>query len=92
MSTDFTPLLEQAIQSLVNEGKEPTVALIKSRLASPVPMPLVISALQRWKKSGTVPKVELVKKEDGAETRIKALEEEVKALIERLEALEQRLP
>ncbi|WP_325891859.1 DUF5320 domain-containing protein [Grimontia sp. NTOU-MAR1] len=92
MSTDFTPLLEQAIQSLVNEGKEPTVALIKSRLASPVPMPLVISALQRWKKSGTVPKVELVKKKDGAETRIKALEEEVKALTERLEALEQRLP
>lgn len=92
MSIDFTPQLEQTIQSLVNDGKEPSVALIKGRLTSPVPMPLIISALQRWKKSGTVPKVELVKKQDDANARIQALEAQVEALTKRLEALEQRHP
>ncbi|KXF81020.1 hypothetical protein [Enterovibrio coralii] len=91
MSTDFTPLLENAISSLVNDGKEPTVALIKGRLTSPVPMPIIISALQRWKKSGTVPKVEKVEAQKDSETRIAELEQQVKALTERLNALEQRV-
>lgn len=50
MQTDYTAMLEQAIHSLIADGKEPSVALIKSRLTGAVPMPLIISALQRWKK------------------------------------------
>ncbi|PKF51485.1 DUF5320 domain-containing protein [Enterovibrio nigricans] len=91
MSTDFTRLLEKAIGSLVNDGKEPSIALIKSRLSAPVPMPLIISALQRWKKSGTVPKVEKVDAPKDADARIAELEQQVKTLTERLNALEQRL-
>ncbi|WP_028024357.1 DUF5320 domain-containing protein [Enterovibrio calviensis] len=91
MSTDFTPILEQAIQSLLREGKDPSIALVKSRLSQPVPMPLIISALQRWKKSGKVPKIEVVTSEKSAEEKIEALEGQVKALTARLEALEQRL-
>ncbi|MDD1795231.1 hypothetical protein L4D06_20915 [Enterovibrio makurazakiensis] len=91
MSTDFTPILEQAIQSLLREGKNPSVALVKSRLTQPVPMPLIISALQHWKKNGKVPKVELVESKKSSDERIEALEEQVKALTTKLEALEQHL-
>ncbi|MBV7300060.1 hypothetical protein [Enterovibrio paralichthyis] len=90
MSKDFTSVLQQAIDTLVAEQKTPSVALIKSRLSEPVPMPLIISALQRWKKNGTVPKVELVEKEKDAQQRIAELEAQVKALTARIEALEQR--
>ncbi|MDD1783773.1 hypothetical protein LRP49_21575 [Enterovibrio sp. ZSDZ35] len=91
MSTDFTPQLQEAINSLVSDGKEPSIALIKSRLTSPIPMPLIISALQRWKKNGTVPKVEKVDAPLDAETRIAELEKQVSTLTERLNALEKRL-
>ncbi|WP_407331203.1 hypothetical protein [Enterovibrio sp. 27052020O] len=91
MSTDFTPALQQAIEALKREGKEPTVASIKSRLTQSVPMPLIISALQRWKKNGKLPKVEMVEKESDADVKIAALEAQVKVLTQRLDALEQHL-
>lgn len=91
MSKDFTAAIQQAIDALQAENKTPSVALVKSRLTETVPMPLIISALQRWKKSGTVPKVELVEKTQDAAARIAELEAQVKALTSRIEALEQRL-
>ncbi|MBE1277279.1 hypothetical protein [Enterovibrio baiacu] len=90
MQTDYTAMLEQAIQSLVADGKEPSVALIKSRLSGSVPMPLIISALQRWKKNGVVPKIEIVSVSKSAEERIAELELQVRTLTERIEALENR--
>ncbi|KMV29488.1 hypothetical protein L4D00_05975 [Photobacterium swingsii] len=80
--------LEQAIHSLVTEGKEPSVALIKSRLTSPLPMPLIIKALQAWKKNAKVPKIEKTTPSLTAEQRITQLEQQVAALSARLAKLE----
>jgi len=33
---------------LANNGKKPTVALIKAKLATPVPLPQIISTLKSW--------------------------------------------
>jgi len=33
---------------LANEGKKPTVALIKAKLAKPAPLPSIISTLKTW--------------------------------------------
>ncbi len=33
------------------QGQTPTTALIKARLTKPVPIPTIISALQRWKQN-----------------------------------------
>ena len=38
-----------AIQVLLDEGKTPTDALTKSRLAQPVPMPMIIAAVSQYK-------------------------------------------
>jgi anti-sigma factor ChrR (cupin superfamily) len=33
---------------LANQGKKPTVALIKTRLSQPVPLPQLITTLKNW--------------------------------------------
>ena len=38
-----------AIKVLLDEGKVPTVALTKSRLIKPVPMPVIIAAVSQYK-------------------------------------------
>ena len=38
-----------SIKALLDEGKTPTVALTKSRLAQPVPMPMIIAAVSQYK-------------------------------------------
>ncbi|WP_064602218.1 hypothetical protein [Photobacterium sp. J15] len=88
MSSEITQALEQAINSLVAEGKEPSVALIKSRLADPLPMPLIIKALQAWKKNAKVPKIEKTEPTISMEERVKQLEQQVAALTARIEQLE----
>ena len=42
-------VLFQIADALARDGKEPSVALIKSRLPEPRPIPEIISALQRWR-------------------------------------------
>lgn len=88
MSSEITQALEQAINSLVAEGKEPSVALIKSRLANPLPMPLIIKALQAWKKNAKVPKIEKTEPTISMEERVKQLEQQVATLTARIEQLE----
>lgn len=88
MSSEITQALEQAINSLVAEGKEPSVALIKSRLADPLPMPLIIKALQAWKKNAKVPKIEKTEPTISMEERVKQLEQQVATLTARIEQLE----
>lgn len=34
---------------LANQGKKPTVALIKTQLTSPVPLPVIINILKTWR-------------------------------------------
>jgi len=38
-----------AIKTLLDEGKTPTVALTKSKLAEPMPMPVIIAAVSQYK-------------------------------------------
>ena len=90
MSSAITQALTQAIDSLVAEGKEPSVALIKARLSDPLPMPVIIKALQSWKSSARVPKIERQDAPATAEARIAALEQQVAELTARLAALEAR--
>ncbi|WP_087023539.1 hypothetical protein [Thaumasiovibrio subtropicus] len=87
MANDIQTLLENAIQSLINDGKEPTTALIKSRLSQPVPMPVIISALQSWKRTKKVPGYTQIQPEQTLEQRVAALEEQVKNLTEQLNQL-----
>lgn len=46
---DVSHELGQVLQQLKAEGKQPSVALIKSRLSQPVPLPLIVSWLARDK-------------------------------------------
>ena len=34
---------------LANQGKKPTVALIKTQLTSPAPLPVIINTLKNWR-------------------------------------------
>ncbi|CCQ11688.1 hypothetical protein PALB_25890 [Pseudoalteromonas luteoviolacea B = ATCC 29581] len=43
------PIVVDAILSLIEDGKVPSVAMTKARLKSPVPMPVVISAIAAYK-------------------------------------------
>ncbi|MBQ4814321.1 hypothetical protein J8M20_23355 [Pseudoalteromonas luteoviolacea] len=43
------PAVQKAIRTLVSEGKTPTVATVKSKLTSSVPMPVIIAALTSYK-------------------------------------------
>ncbi len=88
--SDISQDLEQAIQSLITEGKEPSVALIKSRLTTPLSMPLIIKALQAWKKNAKVPKIETTSPTFTTEQRIAQLEQQVATLTARLTALESK--
>ncbi|MGF1689385.1 hypothetical protein L4C36_22445 [Photobacterium japonica] len=90
MSSAITQALTQAIESLVAEGKEPSVALIKARIHEPLPMPVIIKALQSWKSSARVPRIERTETPVTPEARIAALEQQVADLSARLAALEAR--
>ncbi|WP_318442359.1 hypothetical protein [Photobacterium leiognathi] len=87
MST-ITQELESVIAALTTEGKEPSVALIKARLSNPLPIPVIIKALQAWKKNAKVPTIEKQTKTLTADERIAQLEQQVTALSERLARLE----
>ncbi|KLV01636.1 hypothetical protein ABT56_22035 [Photobacterium aquae] len=89
MPSPISQALSNAIESLIAEGKEPSVALIKARLPEPLPMPVIIKALQSWKSSARVPKIEKSAPQLSAEERISKLEQLVADLTGRLEKLEQ---
>ncbi|MGV3003071.1 hypothetical protein [Vibrio sp. E150_018] len=87
---DVTQELHRALSAITEEGKEPSVALIKSRLSMPVPMPAIIATLKSWKSSNKVPKVEIASEKIAlsAEERITQLEKQVQELTQRLTELE----
>ncbi|WP_229607939.1 hypothetical protein [Vibrio parahaemolyticus] len=100
LTQDVTKELEAVMEQLQREGKEPTVALVKARMKTPVPMPALITVIKSWKSANHVPKVEvtapLSKEEVTAplskeEDRLTALENTVAKLTARIEELEAKL-
>ncbi|WP_114765172.1 hypothetical protein [Vibrio rhodolitus] len=91
LTKDVSQELEQAIEQLIQEGKEPTVALVKARLKTSVPMPALISTIKSWKNSQRVPKIEVAAESKAEPDRIAELEAQVKELQQRLAAIEAKL-
>ncbi|WP_194437248.1 hypothetical protein [Vibrio fluminensis] len=91
LTKDVSQELEQIIKALIQEGKEPTVALVKARLKTSVPMPALISTIKSWKSSQRVPKVEVSSESKTEPDRIAELEAQVKDLQQRLAAIEAKL-
>ena len=81
------------MKQLHQEGKEATVATVKARLSTPVPMPALITAIKSWKSSNRVPKVEVAAEQQLStnEARIAELEAQVLTLTKRLNQLEAKL-
>ncbi|MEI8631800.1 hypothetical protein P4S72_06195 [Vibrio sp. PP-XX7] len=91
LTKDVSQELTSIITQLTDEGKEPTVALVKSRLTTKVPIPAIITTIKSWKSSQRIPKVEVAMAADSSApdtTRIARLEQQVIELTERLNALE----
>ncbi|EGQ9761647.1 hypothetical protein ACSVUS_001817 [Vibrio alginolyticus] len=91
LTQDVTKELEAAMEQLQQQGKEPTVALVKARLKTPVPMPALITAIKSWKSAQRVPKIEIAAQHHTDNDRLEALERTVKMLAIRIEELEAKL-
>ncbi len=92
LTQDVTKELESVLSALQQQGKEPTVALVKSRLSTNVPMPALITAIKSWKNANRVPKIEVAANKVTSETdRVEQLEQTVAQLLKRVEDLEAKL-
>jgi len=92
LTQDVSQELKDILEQLHSEGKQPTVALVKARLSTSVPMPALITTIKSWKSTNRVPKVEVAAKaESNDQDRIKQLEQEVAQLNQRIAALESKL-
>ena len=91
LTKDVSLELEQAIAGLIAEGKEPTVALVKTRLKTAIPMPALIRTIKSWKNTNRVPKIEVATPQTKEVDRIAQLEQQVADLQQRLNALEAKL-
>ncbi len=91
LTQDVTNELNRVFESLAAQGKQPTMALVKARMSTSVPMPALIAAIKSWKASQKVPKIEVAVAQQQSELqRIEELEQQVKQLQQRLSALEER--
>ncbi len=84
-----------AIKTLVNENKEPTLALVKSRLTSRVPMPIVIDAIKAYKQNpdilkqlATPAETKQTEPKHSLEQRVTELETQLAQLVDRIKQLE----
>ncbi|SUQ02576.1 Uncharacterised protein [Vibrio owensii] len=91
LTQDVTKELEAVMEQLQQQGKEPTVALVKARMKTPVPMPALIATIKSWKSANRIPKVEVAVQTPKEEDRIVALENSVAKLLARIEELEAKL-
>lgn len=91
LTQDVTKELETVMEQLQQEGKEPSVALVKARMKTPVPMPALITALKSWKSANRVPKIEIAAQKTSEEDRLTALENTIAQLTARIEELEKKL-
>ena len=76
-------------QQLTNEGKEPSVALIKSRLSQATPLPLVIAGLKTFKANPSHIESE-IKQETPEPVKIE-LEQRVESLEQQVAELKRQL-
>ncbi len=90
LTKNVTNELEAVLQALHDEGKTPSIALVKARLSTPVPMPALISTIKSWKSVKRVPKIEIAAAAPDQD-RIATLEQQLLALTERVAQLEARL-
>ncbi|MCK6265340.1 hypothetical protein KP803_18905 [Vibrio sp. ZSDE26] len=91
LTQNITDELTTILSSLAQEGKEPTVALVKARLSTSVPIPALITAIKSWKASNRVPKVEVAKATVTDQDKLTQLEQQVSMLLKRVEVLEDKL-
>ncbi|MGR5193602.1 hypothetical protein [Vibrio sp. WZ-1] len=91
LTQDVTKELEAVMEQLQQQGKEPTVAIVKARMKTPVPMPALIATIKSWKSANRIPKVEVAVQTPKEEDRIVALENTVAKLVARVEELEAKL-
>ncbi|EGQ8297655.1 hypothetical protein C4D02_RS01010 [Vibrio parahaemolyticus] len=91
LTQDVTKELEAVMEQLQREGKEPTVALVKARMKTPVPMPALITVIKSWKSANHVPKVEVTAPLSKEKDRLTVLENTVATLTARIEELEAKL-
>lgn len=85
---EITDELNTIFQSLEQQGKEPTLALVKARLSCKVPMPALIMAIKNWKSTKRVPKIEVAVDPLIPATKIAELEQKIVELTQRIERLE----
>ncbi|EGR2405080.1 hypothetical protein O1D30_002039 [Vibrio cholerae] len=90
LTKDVSQELEKILNSLQQQGKQPSVALVKARLKTPVPMPAIIATIKSWKSTQRIPKVEVAttNTDPSLEQRIEQLEQTILQLTARIEALE----
>ncbi len=91
LTQDVTRELEAILEQLQQEGKEPSIALVKARMKTPVPMPALITVIKSWKSANRVPKVEVKAPIAKEEDRLTVLENTVAKLTARIEELETKL-
>lgn len=91
LTKDVSDELKSVLEGLQAQGKEPTVALVKARMSTPVPMPALITTIKSWKSANRVPKVEVAAPQDNATDKFAQLEQQVIALTERVTQLEAKL-
>ncbi|NIY82863.1 hypothetical protein [Vibrio hepatarius] len=91
LTQDVSQELKDVLEQLHQERKEPTVALVKARLNTSIPMPALITALKSWKSANRVPKVEIAAKQQSDQDRISELEKQVAELQQQLTVLERKL-
>lgn len=91
LTKDVSEELKSVLEGLQVQGKEPTVALVKARMSTSVPMPALITTIKSWKSANRVPKVEVATQEEPALDRVSQLEKQILELTARVAKLEAKL-
>ncbi|MEZ9395525.1 hypothetical protein AB4393_19520 [Vibrio splendidus] len=91
LTKDVSEELKSVLEGLQAQGKEPTVALVKARMSTSVPMPALITTIKSWKSANRVPKVEIATQEEPTLDRVSQLEKQILELTARVATLETKL-
>ncbi|MEZ9907662.1 hypothetical protein AB4371_04100 [Vibrio sp. 10N.261.51.A3] len=91
LTKDVSEELKSVLEGLQAQGKEPTVALVKARMSTSVPMPALITTIKSWKSANRVPKVEVAAQAEPALDRVSQLEKQILELTARVAMLEAKL-
>lgn len=91
LTKDVSEELRAVLEGLQAQGKEPTVALVKARMSTSVPMPALITTIKSWKSANRIPKIEVAASEQPKIDRVSQLEQQVLDLTARITALEAQL-